>query len=280
MRERLAQVGLRDFLVPIAKPVGREEPAPLLQPRQEACLPGVVLGVVQRGELLAQQLAVAHELRPRCAKAGKVDVVDELLVVRARRGRAACRQDQPRDALAEVGPRPLGKAEEQRRAQPFVLGTRGHVDRVVEPQCHLDRVAVVEQRRHFVEAMQAIVDVLQVVEPAIVAAEAPEQVRVDGVRVRRRRRRHRAAPDRAEASRVGDHRAPRASASRERRRVSANAAARRAAGRHPRARGVAGPMANSRAGRVTHGVSTSAYGNDAPRGTLRAPDGRACRSAA
>ncbi len=79
----------------------REQVRTPLQPSEETRLSRVVFGVVLRGELLAQQVAVPRELVPRRAESREVDVVDELLVVRARRGRTARRQDEARDAPAE-----------------------------------------------------------------------------------------------------------------------------------------------------------------------------------
>ena len=113
--EQTGQVRARDRLVPVAEILGLEEMGPLLQGAQEDDLARVVLGIGLAGRFLAQQCAVAHELLPWRAEAGKVDVDEETPVVAARRPRVAGRQDVTAHAMPKHERRPGGHARETAR---------------------------------------------------------------------------------------------------------------------------------------------------------------------
>ena len=122
---------------------------------------------------------MSHELLPWHAEPGQIDVHHETPVVPVNKAGVARRHDQAAHVVAKAEPRSCRQFQEQLGAAPLVRGCTDIVDRVVEPQCDLDGIAIVEQRRHLVETAQAIPDVIQVVKAPVRGLVAATQLGVN-----------------------------------------------------------------------------------------------------
>ncbi len=129
--------------------------------------------------LLAEPRAVVNEYVPWVSETGEIDVDHEAPVVAVDQAGVARRHDQAAHVVAKDEPCSRRQVQKQLGTVPLVRAGADLVDGIVEPQRELDRIAIVQQRRHLVEAAHAIPDVVQIVKAPIRRPIAAAQLGID-----------------------------------------------------------------------------------------------------